>query len=155
MRAALPILLVALTLVACGGGKSPGTAVGRTPSSVATADATGPTFTGQGSAEYCRLSRSFGDALDKLGQPGSPDELRAYYRQVADSVQQSVKVAPPEIKSDVQVIADTLTALVNALDKINFDTNRIRELPASLINQVQQADASFSRAADYEHQFCG
>lgn len=115
-------------------------------------------FTGQGSAAYCGLARNYAGAFDRLGQPGSStSDLRAYYQAAGVAVQQSVGVAPAEIRPDVQVVADALQALIAALDKINFDLNKIGSLPPELIARLmsQQFEDSSTRVAAYAKNVCG
>jgi hypothetical protein len=115
-------------------------------------------FTGQGSAAYCGLARNFSGAFDKIGQPGSSTaDLRAYYQAAGAAVQQSVGVAPAEIRPDVQVVADALQSLIAALDKINYDLSKISSLPPDLIAKLmsQPFEDSSVRVAAYAKNVCG
>lgn len=161
-------LIAVATLLGVAGACSSGGGTNRaeappapTPTTAASArpgNSVDTVFTGQGSATYCGLARNFSGAFDKIGQPGSSaDDLRAYYQAAGAAVQQSVGVAPAEIRPDVQVVADALQALIAALDKINYDVSKITSLPPDLISKLmsQQFEDSSVRVAAYAKNVCG
>jgi hypothetical protein len=113
-----------------------------------------PTFSGGGSNEYCGLANTYTGAMSRFFEPGSTGDIRALYQGAAAAARDAVKVAPPEIKADVQVVADTMTALVDALERVNYEIPR---LPQSVIARLMApdfADAS-GRLSAYARDVCG
>ena len=154
--------IVALTLVACsgddGGGKGAG-ATAAASTTVATAANTPPqpvdtAFTGAGSAEYCKLARTYADAQGKLNPSNTTPDLRQLFRDAARDIKAAVAVAPAEIKGDVQIVADGFNALVSALEPVNYDFTR---LTPDLIARFMSADftAASTRVAAYSRNVCG
>lgn len=86
-----------------------------------------PNFTGQGSAEFCTLARTYSERSATVGSPASssPAQLRAIANEGKTAITQAANTAPPEIKADVQLIATTFTALLAELDKVNYDFSKV------------------------------
>jgi hypothetical protein len=153
-----PALLMALVLVGCSGGsKSDSGRAAATPTTAAPAagagQSPGSTFSGKESSDYCRLARSYDDASSRLGQGGTP-EVRQLFRDASRDVKLAVDVAPPEIRSDVRVVADGFGALVAALESVNYDFTK---LPPDLIARFMSqefVDAS-TNVGRYSHDVCG
>lgn len=131
-----------------GGGSSspsppPSSSAAVTPAVTAT---TGPltvdtTFTGQGSAAYCQLSKSYADAAARLG-PNPDAQLRQAYEDAARDMQAAVAVAPAEIKGDAQIVADGFGGLIAALQGVDYDFTR---LPPDVVARFMDDD--FRRAS--------
>ena len=153
--------IVAVTLAACGGDKGAGSnADNGSGTTAAGAGAGAPgtqpvdtKFTGAGSADYCKLARTYQDASSKLGAGASPD-LRQLFQDAARDIKAAVDVAPAEIKKDVQTVADGFTALVGALATVNYDFTK---LPPDLIVRFQSQDFmnASTRVGAYSKTVCG
>ncbi len=153
-----PALLMVLVMVGCGGGsKRDPEQAGGTPTTGALAP--GPRQSSKsapganGASDYCRLARSYDDASNRLGQGNAP-EVRQLFRDASRDVKLAVDVAPPEIRSDVRVVADGFGALVTALENVNYDFTK---LPPDLIARFMSqefVDAS-TNVGRYSRDVCG
>jgi hypothetical protein len=160
MRKSTFLLAVVATLLlaGCGGDDS-----GDEQASSRTTRAADPTpttagdttFTGSGSSEYCQLSRSYLEKAEELQQAGGgPEALRQLYRDADRDVKRAVDVAPDEIKPDVKVVADAVSALVTALEQADYDFSRVS--PNALANlSTPQFQASARRVEAYATSVCG
>ena len=150
-------LAVALTvLTACSGGDDdktsdttapPGTAAPATSTTV-------PTFTGQNSAQFCALARTYNDRFTSVGTNPTPAQLRTVAREGQTAITQAVAAAPGEIKADVEVLARTCTSLLAELEKVNYE---IARLPPAALQTLSAPDfqASTTRFQTYLRSVCG
>lgn len=130
-------LLVALT--GCSSGsKSP-----KSSPTTASPTASGPTttlrpvdtsFTGQGSAAFCNLAKTYSDQSKTLSTATTPTQLRTTLRDGRAAIDQAVSAAPAEIKSDVAVLAAAFGDVVDAFDKAGYDPNKV---PATALAKLQ------------------
>jgi uncharacterized ferritin-like protein (DUF455 family) len=111
-------------------------------------------FSGAGSAEYCRLARTYQDAQNKLNPTNTSPDLRQVFQDAARDIKLAVGVAPEEIKNDVQIVSDGFNALIAALAPVNYDFTK---LPPDLIVRFQSAEfsAASQRVAAYARTVCG
>ena len=125
--------LVLVVMTGCGGGdddgaspttSSPGTVPTTTVRPVDTS------FTGQDSAQFCALSRTFNDRFASVGGNTTPAQLRTVAREGQTAISQALAAAPAEIKRDVEVISRTFTAFLGELEKVNYDATKVP--PAAL-----------------------
>lgn len=155
--------VAALTLVACGSGGGGGGDDAAPESQPTTTVTTGPNtppqpvdtkFTGAGSAEYCKLAKSYADASSKLSPTNTTPDLRQLFQDAARDIKAAVAVAPAEIKNDVQIVADGFNALVDALQPVNYDFTR---LTPDLIARFMSAEftTASTRVAAYSRNVCG
>ena len=154
----LTLLFVAVMLTACGGGKSGGSA---SPTTAGTGVSSGTPgtqpvdtrFSGEGSADYCKLARSYQEASSKVGQGASAD-LRQLFQDAARDIQAAVAVAPTEIKPDVTLVAQGFSALVTALNNANYDFTKLA--PDLIVRfQSQEFMAASTRVGAYAKNVCG
>ena len=122
--------LALLVLTGCSGGdddKDAAPAASTAPAGpTTTARPADPTFTGQGSGEFCSLARTYTERFANVRSPASsPAELRTLANEGRTAITQAANAAPPEIKADVQLIATTFSGLLAELEKANFDTTKI------------------------------
>ena len=103
-----------------------------------------PTFTGQGSAEFCNLARTYTERSANLGNLGSstPAQLRTVVNEGRMAITQAANAAPPEIKADVQLISTTFAGLLAELEKVNFEVSR---MPPEAFTPLQAPE--FGRAS--------
>ena len=164
MRAAALALL--LVLGACSDGGSGGSSESGAPVTTAAAGAGASTGAGAGGAtvvttapgaDYCGLARSYARAFERFGQPGSSSDIRGYYRDATAAMTQALAVAPAELRPDLQVVSETLQALVAGLEAINYDFSRVPSLPPELITRLmsRQFVESSTRVAAYSRTNCG
>ena len=126
------------TLVACGlallvltgcssGGDDKDAAPAASTAPTTTVRPADPNFTGQGSAEFCALARTYTERSANVGNPASssPAQLRTLANEGRTAITQAANAAPLEIKADVQLIATTFTALLAELEKVNYDFAKI------------------------------
>lgn len=103
------------------------------PTTVATGGGAGVTttlrpvdtsFTGQGSAEFCRLAQTYSTRSTVTGQ-STPAQLRAQATEGKTAIAQAVNAAPAEIKADVQTLSTVYGAFVTELEKLNYDATKL------------------------------
>ena len=146
-----------LVLGGCSGGSKGSQAKGPTTTGVpagATA-ATGPpdtSFTGAGSAEYCRLSRDYAASAKKFAVPTNAAELRQVFEEAAKDIKAVLAVAPPEIKADVQTVANGLASIMAVMAAANYDETRFADTPPSL---PPNFDTASTRIDAYSRNVCG
>ena len=157
--ARIPLLAVvgaSLAMAACGGGSNGKHASPASPTTAAastgdTAQPVDTSFTGAGSADYCRLARDYSESSKKFNTPNSPDQLRAVFQEAQNDIQSALAVAPPEIKADVQTIATGLNSIVKAMEAANYDVTRLAATPPSLPSNF---DAASQRIDAYTRDVC-
>ncbi len=144
-------MLLSVVLVAgCGGGDSDESAPTTAP-----ADATAPTFSGAGSAEFCGLVNTYTDRLTGLSRATSmPVQVRQFATELGPAIQQAVAVAPAEIKADVTLVAAAATDYLAGLQRAGYDLNRV---PPEALQKFQAPDvqAATQRLQVYGQTVCG
>ncbi|MFP5317860.1 MAG: hypothetical protein ACLGI2_06135 [Acidimicrobiia bacterium] len=149
---------MALPLAACGGGSSGDDSEGATATTAAAAgggEATttvGTTFTGEGSDAFCRQFRAYADSSRRLAEGGNLD-VRTIYSEAARAVSESVAIAPPEIRRDVEVVADAFVALVRELEAVNYE---IRRVPSAVVLRFmsEELTTATERVEAYSRSVC-
>ena len=83
--------------------------------------------------------------------------MRAYYRDASTAMDQATRVAPADIKPDLEVVADGLRALVAGLEGIGYDFARVASLPPDLIARLMSRPfvESSTKVATYSRDKCG
>ena len=110
-------------------------------------------FTGQNSAQFCTLSKTYNDRFASVSS-GSPAQLRAAAQEGRTAITQAASTAPAEIRADVQVIANVFTALITELERVDFDIAKVS--PASLAPlQAPDFQTSTIRFQAYLQSVCG
>jgi hypothetical protein len=118
-------LVALLPLTGCSDGKD---SDGATPTSVGGATTARPvdtSFTGEGSEEFCRFITTFTEGSQNVSPTASPAELEASFREALTAIDQAVSVAPGEIKTDVESIANTFEGVVTAVSTAEFNLDRV------------------------------
>ncbi len=146
-----------LVLTGCSGGDDDEAAP------TTSAQAGGPTttvrpvdtsFTGQNSAQFCNLARTYSERASTLGANPTPAQLRTVTREGQTAITQAVNTAPAEIKPDVEILARTFTGLLNEFEKVNFEVARLP--PAALQSlQAPEFTQSTTRFQAYIRTVCG
>ena len=148
-----------LVLTGCSGGDDDEAA----PTTTSAQAATGPTttvrpvdtsFTGQNSAEFCTLARTYSERFTSVGSNPTPAQLRIVAREGQTAITQAVNAAPTEIKPDVEVLARTFTGLLTELERVNFEVAR---LPPAALQSLQAPEfaQSTTRFQAYARSVCG
>lgn len=119
-----------LVLTGCSSGgadKDAAPAASTAPGPTSTTRAADPVFTGQGSAEFCSLARTYTERSTIAGNPApsTPAQLRSIAEEGRTAISLAANTAPPEIKADVQLIAATFTALIAELERMNYNFSRV------------------------------
>ena len=120
-----------LVMAGCSGGDDDDSAT-----DITAPPATGPTttvlstntsFTGQNSAEFCNLARTYAERSANLGNlsQATPAQLRTMANEGRTAITQAANAAPPEIKADVQLIATTFSGLLVELERVNYDGTKV------------------------------
>ena len=140
--------LALLVLAGCSGGDddtatpAPSTTVaaaGGPTTSLRTVDTN---FTGQGSAEFCNLARTYTERSSQLGPNATPAQLRTVAREGQTAINQALNAAPAEIKNDVQVIATAFGGLLTDLETANYDVTRVAPASFARLQAPEFATAS-------------
>ena len=157
--AACGIALIVIT--GCSGGDDDDKAA--SPTSAPTTANTGPTttvrpvdtsFTGQNSTQFCALARTYNERFTSVGANPTPAQLRTLSREGQTAISQAVSAAPPEIKRDVEVIANTFNVFLGELEKVNFEVTRVP--PAALQSlSAPEFQQSTTRFQAYTRTVCG
>lgn len=123
----MAVALLAMGGCSSGGGGGDDAASSTTvpPGPTTTARPVDTSFTGQGSAQFCALSRTYNDRFTNLGTNPTPAQLRTYSREGQAAITEAVAAAPAEIKREVEVIAAAFNALLAELEKVNFEAARL------------------------------
>lgn len=135
--------LALVLLTACSGGDDDNDAAAPTtttapPTTVAAGGSTTvPSFTGQGSAQFCGLARTYNDRFTSVNPNATPAQLRTVAREGQTAISEAVSSAPAEIKPDIEVLARTFTALLAELEKVNFELPR---LPPEALQSLSAPD---------------
>jgi hypothetical protein len=142
-----------LALAGCSGGDDDKAS----PNTAANATTTVPvptSFTGQDSAQFCALSKTYNERFTSVGANPSPAQLRTLTREGQTAITQAVDAAPAEIKSDMQVLASAFNGLLTELEKVNFEAAR---LPPAAFSQLSSPEfqAATTRFQAYTRTVCG
>jgi FAD/FMN-containing dehydrogenase len=134
MRRVLIVLGVAalVALAGCSSGKKSDTSTATTAVTVPPSQPP-PSFTGEGSQEFCDLLRSNVTRLQQAASAigSDPEQAKQLLRDSAPAVRQAAAVAPAEIKADATVLADGYDRLVATLDQGTPDYSALLQLQAS------------------------
>ncbi len=145
-----------LLLGGCNGGddEAASTTSAPAPGPTTTGRPVDTSFTGQDSARFCDLARTYDDRSTALGSSPTPGQLRTAVQEGEAAISQAVGAAPPEIKNDVEVLAAAFGAVVDELEKANFDPNRVS--PAAFEQlQAPEFQAATTRFQAYLRNVCG
>ena len=158
MLAACGVALIVMT--GCSGGDDDNDAASNTTAPPA---ATGPTttvlstntsFTGQNSAQFCGLARTYNERFSKVSANPTPAELRTVTREGQTAITQAVNAAPAEIKRDVEVIATAFNGLLAELEKVNFEVARLPPAAFGSLSTPEFTQAT-TRFNAYARNVCG
>lgn len=161
-KAALAAALALVVLGGCSSGSSKKQASPSTSTPAATAPG-GPTttirpvdtsFTGQNSAQFCGLAKTYNDRYSNLGPTNTPAQLKTVVQDGRTAINAAASAAPAEIKPDVQVLADAFGSVYNELEKVNFDATKV-SLTAFAPLQTPQFQQSTVRFQAYLQKVCG
>ena len=142
-----------LGLAGCSGDDNP--PPNRAPASApSTAVSVPPSFTGQGSAQFCALAKTYNDRFTSVGPNPTPAQLRNLMREGQATITEALNAAPEEIKADLQVLANSVTGLQAELERVNFDVSRV---PPAALGQLStpQFQAASTRFQAYTRTVCG
>lgn len=123
--------LALLVLTGCSGGGDDNDAAPAASTAPAgpstTLAAVNPTFTGQGSTEFCTLARTYTERSANVGNlsQSNPAQLRTLANEGRTAITQAANAAPAEIKADVQLIATTFSGLLVELEKANYEAAKM------------------------------
>lgn len=162
LRTKLVVCALALVVLsACSSGDkkqaSPTTSAG--PASTAAGPTTtlrpvDTSFTGQNSAQFCSLAKTYNDRFANVTAASTPAQMRSVAQDGRTAINQAVSAAPAEIKPDVQVIANAFTSLFNELEKVNFDATKLQPSAFAPL-QTPEFQTSSTRFQAYTTKVCG
>ncbi len=134
MRRSLVALALAcvVALVGCGGDDDDDEAA---PAAETTAT-TAPPVPGK-EGRFCELLRSYNERYNRTRNVTEPQQLRELLRTARADVREAQEVAPPEVKADAEIVARVLTEYVDALEAVDYQTNRI---PPDVIQRLLSPD---------------
>ena len=150
-------ILALLVLTGCSGGDDDDAAAPTTTATAAPTTTMRPvdtSFTGQNSAQFCSLARTYTERSSSVGSNPSPAQLRTVAQEGQTAITQAVAAAPAEIKPDVEVLARTFGNLITELERVNYDANR---LPPGTLQALQAPEftQATTRFQAYSRSVCG
>lgn len=131
-----------------------------TPTTVAAAGptttilSTNTSFTGQNSAQFCGLARTYNERFSKVSASPTAAELRTLTREGQTAITQAVNAAPAEIKKDVEVISAAFNGLLAELEKVNFEVTRLPPTAFGTLSSPEFTQAT-TRFNSYVRTVCG
>jgi hypothetical protein len=140
----------AVTTAPAAGGVST-TAASATTKAPATTMAPGTTKAAASTlSEFCAkggpgLAQANG--LSSGAAAASPAELRKQFEQLAPVLADLPKVAPAELKADVELVSKALGTIVTALAKVNYDVTKMVTDPAAMQSMQAVSDPAFAKAS--------
>lgn len=159
IRRTLAACAVVLTILAgCSGGDdkegASDTSAPAASGPATTARPVDTSFTGQNSAQFCALARTYNERFTSVGSNPTPAQLRTVTREGQAAIAQAVSAAPAEIKTDVEVLASAFGTFITELERVNFDATR---LPPTALSQLSSPEftASTTRFQAYTRTVCG
>lgn len=90
---------------------------------------------------FCEINAELEQQGDPFELP--PDEAREAAREFQDLIDEAVTVAPDEIRSSVEVVADSFTPVLDLLEAADFDVAQVDEAELEAL-----FDAAFSDEGD-------
>jgi hypothetical protein len=143
-----------IVMAGCSGDDDDAATPTSAPAPTTTVRPVDTSFTGQGSAQFCALSRTYNERFTRVGPDATPAQLRTLATEGQAAISEAVTAAPPEIKRDVEVIANAFRTFMGELEKVNFEVARVP--PAALQSlsapEFQQATTRFQA---YTRSVCG
>ncbi len=110
------------TTVAAGGDGSTTTAApAGTDGSTTAAPVTTATPAANPSDDFCRFATDYAENVDFSPMGMSPADVESVLRSTNDAIGQAARVAPSEIKADVQMFADAYGGFIEVLDELGFN----------------------------------
>jgi len=146
--------LAAALLSSCSSGDDKKEASPTTTGGPTTIRPVDTSFTGQDSAEFCALAKTFRDRSNNVRPGSNPADLRGAAEDGRAAINDVLSAAPGEIKPDVEVVAGALGTVVTELEKVDFDTTKA---PPSAFAPLQDPgfQAAAARFQAYVTQVCG
>ncbi len=147
-----------VALAGCSGSSKPSSSGSQASPTSAPAASTPTTsarpFTGQNSAQFCALAKTYNDRLATVGSGATPAQLRTSTQEGRTAISQAVNAAPAEIKPDVQVISNAFGALFVELEKVNFEAAKVSPAAFAPLQTREVQDAAV-RLDTYLRSVCG
>jgi hypothetical protein len=134
-------------LAGCSSDDGKDSAAVTTSSALPSTSLTTRVFTGDPNSEFCRLAKENSTRVSQVGSAVSnPEQLAALLGEVAPAVREIVKVAPPELKDDMPVLADGFEKLLTSANEGQIDLSVLTE---------PKFQAAGQNLAAYGQQVCG
>jgi hypothetical protein len=113
-------------------------------------------------SRYCQLARSWSDQdpFAAAGyDPRDPAQLEAAYRNTAAHQQRLLDAAPPELATDLSLLAQQWAAAVELFQTAAWDYGQLFEHPSPQVSAVLQGDRATQNAVStiggYDSRVCG
>jgi hypothetical protein len=111
-------------------------------------------FTGQGSAQFCALAKTYSDKFANVGTANTPAQLRSISQDASTAISQAAAAAPAEIKADAQVVSNAFVALFAELQRANFDITKVSPTAFTSL-QTPEVSTATTRFQAYLRTVCG
>ncbi len=132
-RSLVALALVCVVGLAGCGGDGDDEEAAPTPETTAAAAPAVPGREGR----FCQLLRSYEDQYNRTRNVTEPEQLRELLRNIRSDLNEAQDVAPLEVKSDVELVAQVLDEYVDELEKVDFQTRRV---PAEVVQRLLSPD---------------
>lgn len=121
-------------------------------------DGASPPPTGDSSSTYCQVARQFQESADEIDEAidpfdFSPERFREAFEFASRGLDEIRRVAPPEIRDDVQTVADGFVLLRDELEAADY--NFFAMDPTAFIEIGEELEAASERVEAYNESVCG
>jgi hypothetical protein len=148
MRVAIVGVLLLVPVTACGGSSKPSTAP------LTNNGATVATFSGKDSGAFCPIAGPFVHATDLQAVFTDAAAAQARVTELRPVIAEARRKAPPEIKADVQRVADRITQGFDALAAANYQVLKVDRATIDGLLADEQFKTSATRVGEYASQVC-
>jgi hypothetical protein len=171
MRLSAVMIAGALVFAACGGDDGADDSSGGGSASTVEGDGTAgestddsKPMTGDANSDFCKFAREFDEQGDAIGDElssfdSSGDDLRKAFESFDDSIDQLVRLAPSEIKGDVETVAAAFGEFIDVLADYDYSIMAAATDPeaAERLEVLDSAEvqAANERISAYLEDVCG
>lgn len=166
------VTVMMVVLAACGGGDDDAgetTTVAAAGDSATTTTAAPPAGEGSTTAvpettstpaanpsdDFCRFAVEYAENVEFSPMGMSPADLEDTLRTTNDAINQAARVAPSEIKADVQLFADAYGGFIEVLDELGFNFLAFNDDLLDDPRLLALEDPALEEAGDRISAYCG
>lgn len=119
-------------------------------------DSSGDGFGAGSSSDFCRFNDAINTGMDDLDPLSmGPEDIQNAFRQIADNIDQAIGMAPGEIRSEVEILANGVEGFLEVLEEYDYDFFAIPEEMQDDPRLAAVNDPRYEEAIDRVNEFCG